>query len=142
MIDLKRASATASLETNGRLRMPLLEMKSAYVAILSIVTGLVTWQILSDYLVANSLFLASPTQVLDALVSLSVSGELWPHLGTSALEFVLGYTIASIVGIAVGLLMATSPVLSSPSCSGRASGLAGWSASRRIASICPISSPP
>jgi ABC-type nitrate/sulfonate/bicarbonate transport system permease component len=47
-------------------------------------------------------------QVLSALVSLASSGELWPHLGTSALEFALGYAIASILGIAIGLLIATS----------------------------------
>jgi len=109
MIDVKRASAPAALETKGRRRIALFAMKGEYVAILSIVTGLVTWQILSDYLVANSLFLASPTQVLNALVALSVSGELWPHFGTSAIEFLLGYAIASILGIAIGLLIATSP---------------------------------
>ncbi|HEY6259790.1 MAG TPA: ABC transporter permease [Xanthobacteraceae bacterium] len=109
MIDLKRAPAKAALGTKGRLRIAPFALKSGYVSILSIITGLLAWQILSDRLVANSLFLASPTQVLDALVALSVSGELWPHLGTSALEFLLGYAIASILGIAVGLVIATSP---------------------------------
>jgi NitT/TauT family transport system permease protein len=108
MTDLKQASARAVLETKGRPWVSF-EMKGAYVGLLSIVTGLVAWQILSDTIIANPLFLASPTQVLDALLSLSTSGELWPHLGTSALEFLLGYTIASILGIAIGLLIATSP---------------------------------
>ena len=84
-------------------------LKGHQVALLSIVTGLIGWQILSDYIIANSLFLASPTQVLGALVAMAISGELWPHVWTSALEFLLGYTIAAILGISVGLLIATSP---------------------------------
>lgn len=79
------------------------------VAITSVVTGLIVWQIVSDYVIANSLFLASPTQVMFEIVHLVKTGELWPHLGTSAAEFLLGYGIASVCGIAIGLLIATSP---------------------------------
>src|SRR3954466_11114399 len=69
----------------------------------SIVTGLIVWQIVSDYVIANRLFLASPTQVAFEFVDLVRSGDLWPHLRTSAAEFVLGYSIACVLGIAVGL---------------------------------------
>ena len=101
--------ATAAAGTEGRDRTAKFKLKGQHVAILSIVTGLTAWQIASDYLVANSLFLASPTQVIGALVGLAASGELWPHVGTSALEFLLGYAIASVLGIAIGLLIASSP---------------------------------
>jgi NitT/TauT family transport system permease protein len=106
MTDQKQAAA--ALATKPHPRFGLSTMKGEYVGILSVITGLIVWQIFSDYVVANPLFLASPTQVLSSLVSLASSGELWPHLGTSALEFLLGYAIASVLGIAIGLLIATS----------------------------------
>jgi NitT/TauT family transport system permease protein len=106
MTDQKQAAAALATKPHQRLRLSA--MRGEHVGILSVITGLIVWQIFSDYVVANPLFLASPMQVLSALVSLASSGELWPHLGTSALEFALGYAIASILGIAIGLLIATS----------------------------------
>jgi len=78
--------------------------------IVSVVAGLVIWEFISRVLVANALFLAAPTQIFAAIVSLAKSGELWRHLGISAIEFVLGYGIASVLGIAAGLAMANSAV--------------------------------
>lgn len=94
---------------SARRARPAFALKSYQIAILSVLTGLLGWQILSDYVIANSLFLASPLQVVKALISLSRSGELWSHVKTSALEFILGYTIAAMIGVGVGLLIATSP---------------------------------
>lgn len=75
---------------------------------LSVVGGIVFWELVSRYLVANTLFLAAPSQIALAIYRLGVTGELWHHIGISAAEFVLGYVIASIVGIALGLAMASS----------------------------------
>jgi len=75
---------------------------------LSVVGGLVLWELVSRYLIANALFLASPTQIAVALYNLAVTGQLWHHMGISAAEFALGYVIASIMGIALGLGMASS----------------------------------
>jgi len=75
---------------------------------LSVLGGLLIWELLSRYLVANALFLAAPSQVFAAIVALARSGELWRHVGISALEFALGYVIASILGILLGLGMASS----------------------------------
>lgn len=75
---------------------------------LSVVGGIVFWELVSRYLVANTLFLAAPSQIALAIYRLGVTGELWHHIGISAAEFVLGYVIASIVGIALGVAMASS----------------------------------
>ena len=66
---------------------------------------------LSRFVVANSLFLAAPTQIIAAIYGLAASGELWPHVGISAAEFALGYVIASLLGIALGFAMASSEVV-------------------------------
>jgi len=75
---------------------------------LSIAIGLALWEVLSRFVVANPLFLAAPSQILGAIFSLSESGELWRHIGISGLEFVIGYAIAAVLGIALGLAMASS----------------------------------
>jgi NitT/TauT family transport system permease protein len=75
---------------------------------LSVLAGLALWELLSRFVVANALFLAAPTQIVHALITLSESGQLGRHIGISALEFLLGYVIASAIGIVLGLAMASS----------------------------------
>jgi NitT/TauT family transport system permease protein len=87
----------------GRLRLYL-------AGVLSVVGGLVLWELASRVLVANALFLAAPTQIFAAIIALARSGELWRHIGISGVEFALGYIIASVIGIAFGFAMASSEV--------------------------------
>src|SRR5215471_7521290 len=85
--------------------------RGRYIAgLLSILAGLALWEFLSRVVVANALFLAAPSQIFEAIWQLAASGELWPHIAISAVEFALGYAIASLVGIATGLAMAQSEV--------------------------------
>ena len=77
-------------------------------AFLSVTGGLLIWELISRLLVANALFLAAPSQIVQAIYNLSMTGELERHIGISAAEFAIGYVIASVLGIAVGLAMASS----------------------------------
>jgi NitT/TauT family transport system permease protein len=77
----------------------------------SVVAGLLLWEFLSRVVVASPLFLAAPSQIIAAIYGLAKSGELWRHLGVSAVEFALGYVIACILGILAGLGMASSAVV-------------------------------
>jgi NitT/TauT family transport system permease protein len=76
--------------------------------VLSVVIGLLLWEALSRILIANSLFLAAPSQIIVATIQLAKTGELWRHVSVSAWEFIIGYVIACIIGIALGLAMASS----------------------------------
>jgi NitT/TauT family transport system permease protein len=75
---------------------------------LSVVGGLVLWELVSRLLVANAPFLAAPTQIVQSIYTLTASGEMQKHIAISAAEFALGYLIASIIGIALGFAMANS----------------------------------
>jgi NitT/TauT family transport system permease protein len=77
----------------------------------SVIGGLVLWELASHYLVANALFLAGPLQIAGAIVELARTGELWRHIGISAVEFAIGYVIASVLGIICGMAMAGSATL-------------------------------
>jgi NitT/TauT family transport system permease protein len=81
-----------------------------FAGVLSILGGLALWELVSRFVVANPLFLAAPTQIVAAIWSLAVSGELWPHISISAAEFALGYVIASVLGVAIGMAMAESEI--------------------------------
>jgi NitT/TauT family transport system permease protein len=78
------------------------------VGFFSVMGGLLLWEALSRFFVANALFLAAPSQVIVAIGKLAATGQLQHHVEISAAEFGLGYVIASFLGIALGLAMASS----------------------------------
>ena len=78
---------------------------------ISVLCGLLLWELASRLLVANALFLAAPSQIFAAIAALADSGELWRHMSISAVEFALGYTIASLLGVVIGYAMAESATM-------------------------------
>ncbi|MGC1443903.1 MAG: ABC transporter permease [Xanthobacteraceae bacterium] len=105
------AAQTASPDPSPA-RVFLAALRRRYLAAtLSVAGGLALWEIISRYVVANALFLAGPSQIAVAIYHLAMTGELWHHIGVSAAEFALGYVVASILGIALGLAMASSATM-------------------------------
>src|SRR5713226_1183705 len=70
--------------------------------VLSVVGGLLLWEFVSRILIANQLFLAAPSQIVYAIYTLAITGELGKHIAISAAEFAIGYVIAALIGIAFG----------------------------------------
>jgi NitT/TauT family transport system permease protein len=99
-----------AVESRGEGAKPKGWRRVPLAGVLSVVGGLVLWELVSRYLVANALFLAGPLQIMGAIVQLAATGELWRHIGISAAEFALGYLIASVLGVICGLAMAESDV--------------------------------
>src|SRR5947209_5897877 len=79
-----------------------------FAGLLSILAGLALWEFFSRVVVANALFLAAPTQIFGAIYRLALGGQLGSHIAISAAEFAIGYAIASLLGIVIGFLMASS----------------------------------
>jgi len=75
---------------------------------LSVAIGIAIWQFVGGVVVKNSLFLATPSQTVFALVKLAETGTLWHHSWVSFQEFIIGFTLAVVVGIPVGLATASS----------------------------------
>ena len=78
------------------------------IGLLSLAAGLLLWELVSRLFIANKLFLAAPSQIGLALVNMTMSGTLGHHMAVSAGEFAIGYVIASLLGVAIGLAMASS----------------------------------
>ena len=75
---------------------------------LSVLGGLLFWELVSRLLVANALFLAAPSQIVHAIYQLTMTGELGRHIYISSIEFAIGYVIAAVIGIALGFGMASN----------------------------------
>lgn len=80
------------------------------IRIVSLFLGFLLWEVMSRVVVNNQLFLAAPSQIIRAIAELGVSGRLTHDFGVSAIEFVVGFAIASILGIGLGVLMASSQI--------------------------------
>ncbi len=77
-------------------------------ALLSIVGVLVLWELVGRFVVTNPILFAPLSKVLAAGWNLLVGGDLLFHLAISGLEFGLGFLLATVIGIAIGFLMATN----------------------------------
>jgi ABC-type nitrate/sulfonate/bicarbonate transport system permease component len=72
--------------------------------LLSFVTIFGLWQIMATYLIPSVLF-PPPWPVAVRMGAMIMSGDLWAHVTISVQRIVIGFTLGSIGGIALGLLM-------------------------------------
>jgi ABC-type nitrate/sulfonate/bicarbonate transport system permease component len=118
--------AEPPLELPAVERSPLghLRHRFGYPILIAVETALflALWEFLTaGSRLVNPVFLPPPSKVVGALVELFASGEIWPHLRFSASTWSLGYGLAAVAGVSIGLLMgAFIPV-------GRLLGPIAWS---------------
>lgn len=72
---------------------------------ISILVGLVIWEILTRLLLENELLIPPPTSVIRSFWNLTFSGQLNKHFAATLIEFSYGFTTACIVGIVIGYFM-------------------------------------
>jgi NitT/TauT family transport system permease protein len=113
--ELPAAPLTAVAAFRRRFGYPLLIAVEAAVFL-----GL--WEVLTGVSrLVNPVFLPPPSRVVAALIDMFATGEIWPHLRFSATTWTVGYSLAALFGVTIGLLMgAFTPV-------GRLVGPIAWS---------------
>lgn len=77
-------------------------------AVLSVIGGLVLWEVVARRVLTNRLIIVPFSTVMVTLLDLARSGELWKNVSASLVEFVLGFSLAMIAGIFFGFLTGTS----------------------------------
>ncbi|MBM4433581.1 MAG: ABC transporter permease [Chloroflexi bacterium] len=78
-----------------------------------VVAVVVLWELLVGVLrLTNPEFFPPPSAIGSAFKAITSSGVLGENIAFSVRNFVIGYAIAAVVGIAIGLTMGTSPRLS------------------------------
>jgi NitT/TauT family transport system permease protein len=70
---------------------------------------LIAMQILVDQGIVNKLYLASPTQIASELWSLIANNILPEHLWVTLQEFFVGFGFSVVLGILLGIVVATNP---------------------------------
>jgi ABC-type nitrate/sulfonate/bicarbonate transport system permease component len=73
--------------------------------IIGFVLVLVAWEAAVDMGLAKASLLSSPTRIWNAGATDFGNGVLWPHLATSLLEWCVGFALAIVVGIPLGLAL-------------------------------------
>jgi ABC-type nitrate/sulfonate/bicarbonate transport system permease component len=59
----------------------------------------------------DPLFFSSPSLIMQRLISMIADGSIWPHITASATVIGLGFALAALVGIPIGLAMGKSKIL-------------------------------
>lgn len=78
------------------------------IQIFSPVLLLLIWEAVSAFQLIDQRFFPRPSLVLQNLVQMVASGELWRHLSASLLRVAVGVTIGTFAGVTVGLVMGAS----------------------------------
>lgn len=79
--------------------------------LLSFALAALVWEIVARYFVTNRLILVPFSEVVQALVLEVTSGQLWIHARTTLLEIAIAFPIAVLIGVALGMFIASSRVV-------------------------------
>ncbi len=71
----------------------------------SILAGLVIWEILAQLLLENELLIPPPSSVARSFWKLTASGQLNKHFSATLLEFAYGFSTACVIGVVIGYFM-------------------------------------
>ena len=111
---IERVSWARSLASTVELKHPAVRSELsrwlqrhdvAATRVIAVTVLLGAWEELARSGSISSLFLSSPSQVAVRLVQMFVSGEIWPSLLISGQEAFVGFGLAAVVGIPLGVLM-------------------------------------
>jgi NitT/TauT family transport system permease protein len=72
---------------------------------ISVIIALTAWQLVANARIWPVLFLPGPWDVAQAFVKLFQTDEIWLDLSTSGQELAIGYGMAIVIGLVIGLLM-------------------------------------
>jgi len=89
------------------IRLPISPASRWLLTILSLVIPLLAWIVLSTSEAVSATFLPSPQAVLSAGLEMARSGELLADLAATAQRVLLGFGLAVLVSVPLGILMGT-----------------------------------
>lgn len=75
------------------------------VGLLAVVVFVGLWEWAADTNTINPLFTSSPSRIVKELGTLVSTGQLWPNIWVSAQEFLIGFGVAIVVAIPLGILI-------------------------------------
>ncbi len=73
--------------------------------ILILIVFLIVWQLLSDYKIINSFIFSSPLKVLNTIINLHTTGDLYNHILITVWETFISFILGTIIGILIASIM-------------------------------------
>jgi ABC-type nitrate/sulfonate/bicarbonate transport system permease component len=101
----QRAAASEQAQEGRPVDSPLRDHGATLVRTLAVVIAVTAWEGLARSGTVSPLFLSSPTQVVNKLAELFATGAIWPHVRATGQEALLGFGLALIVGVPIGVAM-------------------------------------
>jgi ABC-type nitrate/sulfonate/bicarbonate transport system permease component len=95
------ARETRSVVQPSRIR----QYEPLIIGTLSVVAALTAWQLVANARIYSILFLPGPWDVAQAFVKIFQTDDIWLDIATSGTEMGIGYGLAIVVGLVLGLLM-------------------------------------
>ena len=77
----------------------------------AVALALLAWEAVARSGAVSPLFLSSPSQVILKIAQLAGSGALWPNIRASAQEAAIGFGLAVMVGVPIGVAMGRLPLV-------------------------------
>src|SRR5574341_705373 len=74
----------------------------------SMLVGFLLWELVARYVIKSTLIIVPPSHVVGAFEELLAKGELQTHVYVSGFEFIVGFALAAVVGIALGIAIGVS----------------------------------
>ncbi|HTH97463.1 MAG TPA: ABC transporter permease [Stellaceae bacterium] len=86
-------------------RMASAAMRRFVIGLGTIIVLLLLWEAVTDLGLIDPILISSPSRVIEAGIGPFSSGDIWPDIDVSAVEFAWGYLAAIVIGIPLGLGM-------------------------------------
>jgi NitT/TauT family transport system permease protein len=102
-------TTTSSGRERVRRRQSWLVRNRATLPLISLVVFLTIWEIVGSSL--NPIILATPSAVVQAFVTLVINGQMESAFALAMADFLVGFALAIVVGITIGVLMGRSLVI-------------------------------
>ncbi len=79
--------------------------ESFYLGLFAVIAFLIFWEMSVVWKLVNPLFTSSPVRIIRAGHAVFADGSIYNDLSVSGIEFALGYGLAVVIGVPMGILM-------------------------------------
>lgn len=73
--------------------------------ILILIVFLIIWQLLSDYKIINPFIFSSPIKVVETIINLHTTGDLYNHILITVWETLISFILGTLLGILIASIM-------------------------------------
>ncbi len=98
-------SASKLPAANGARYLFLVRHENAILGTVTMLAALLLWEAVARLGLVNPLFTSSPSRIIATGYKMFADGSIYPHLAISGLELLVGYSLAIIVGVPLGILL-------------------------------------